>query len=362
MTTAAHAAEVARRPADERELLRAEIVARAVKLGDGIDHRGRSMPWILDMREVLLTHPGLELAAALLWSRLRIVRPDAVAGVGVSGAPLVAGLVLAAGRDGVRLDGLVVRDRPKGYGRARAVEGPPVRRGARAVVVDDVVNSGATVEAAVRALRAAGAAAIGVAAVVDLQSPRARDVLDRYGLTLRSLFTATNLGIGVRLPSHRRTAREARIGVAARPAESPSVHRVEARVCDDGSVSGVDRSSGETLWRLVAGRGPSAGTAFCGSMLVVATPHRFVLGVEPASGTLRWIANLGAVGPSAPCAVDERTVAAVVGGDVCLLDAADGELLWWRGGHGAGAVTSRCDGTFTVLDVAGPVEYVLADA
>jgi AMMECR1 domain-containing protein len=47
----------------------------------------------------------------------------------------------------------------------------------------------------------------------------------------------------------------------------------------------------------------------------------------------------------------------LAGGDVCLVDAGNGELLWWRGDAEVRAVASAGDGRFAVLDATGLTEY-----
>ena len=60
-----------------------------------------------------------------------------------------------------------VRKETKAYGLQRRVEGPPLERGERCLIVEDVVTSGGSAVQAIEAVRAGGQVVCGVVAVLD---------------------------------------------------------------------------------------------------------------------------------------------------------------------------------------------------
>jgi len=175
-----------------RDVVRAQLLDVAFKPGAGVDQRGRPLAWSLDCRELTLDATTLGSIAALLWSRVAPYQPDVIAGPTLSADPIVAALLLEASRHGVALSGGLVRHAPKGYGLRKLVEGPPVMRGARAVVVDDVLARGTSAERVVRALRDLGAVPVAVVTLVDLERD---DRLRLEGIEYQTEFTATELGL-----------------------------------------------------------------------------------------------------------------------------------------------------------------------
>jgi outer membrane protein assembly factor BamB/orotate phosphoribosyltransferase len=179
----------------DRAELRCALVNRGLKLGEGIDRRGRPGGWTLDCREVLLMSRPLMLAARLLWQQLRPYRPAMIGGMTVSADPLTVALLYEAMRDGHELSGFLVRKAPKGAGLRKQVEGPPIRPGVRVALVDDLINTGVTLNRTLGALEPYNPEVVAIAVVVDFEATGSRILREEDVVPFEHLFTLRELGI-----------------------------------------------------------------------------------------------------------------------------------------------------------------------
>ena len=80
------------------------------------------------------------------------------------GADPIACAALAGGAD---VKAFFVRKEAKAHGLQRRIEGPPLEEGDRCLIVEDVVTSGGSTDAAIEAVQEAGFEVCGVVAVLD---------------------------------------------------------------------------------------------------------------------------------------------------------------------------------------------------
>lgn len=179
-------------PSSSTDPIRARLLDWAFKPDAGVDQHGQPLAWSLDCRELTLHGPTLGMIAERMWPWVQSYAPTLVAGPSLSGDPIVAAILLYAQTRGMELSGALLRRQPKSYGLRKLLEGPPILSGTRAVVVDDIMNSGTSSNRVVQALRERGAHPVAVLTIVDLGRPRrhAADDIDH-----RSLFRAAELGL-----------------------------------------------------------------------------------------------------------------------------------------------------------------------
>ncbi len=167
------------------------ILERSFKLGEFTLSSGRKSDYYVDCRTTTLDPEGAVLVGELLFDLIRDMDADAAGGLTLGADPVTASVIAESFREGKPLMGFIVRKEKKEHGRGRRVEGR-LEAGHRAVILEDVITTGGSALQAAEAAREAGAAAVGVAALVDREEG-GREAIEKEGLEVRSLFTASEL-------------------------------------------------------------------------------------------------------------------------------------------------------------------------
>ncbi len=175
---------------DREELLRA-IKAKAVQHGDVVLSSGQRSSYYVDLRRVLLDGRAAPLAGRMMLERTADMGYEAVGGLTLGADPVAMAMMHASAARGAPVDAFVVRKAEKQHGLQRRIEGPDVR-GRPVLAVDDTSTTGASVLAAVDALREEGARVVGVAVLVERGARQA--VTDR-GLDYRAVYELSDLGL-----------------------------------------------------------------------------------------------------------------------------------------------------------------------
>ena len=173
----------------DRDRLLELIRTLAVVPGRVVLSSGAEADWYVDLRRVTLQHEAAPLIGRALRELTADWAYDAVGGLTLGADPVAAAVLHAPGPP---VDAFVVRKQGKAHGLQRRIEGPDVS-GRRVLAVEDTSTTGASVLAAVEALREAGATVVGVAVVVDRG---AGDAVRAAGLDYRAAYTLTDLGLG----------------------------------------------------------------------------------------------------------------------------------------------------------------------
>ena len=143
---------------------------------------GLRTPIYCDNR-VILSHP--ELRRFVVDGFVELSRQfgnfNVVAGVATAG--IAHGVLLA---DALNLPFVYVRAKAKEHGRRNMIEGQ-LPENARALVIEDLISTGGSCLSAVEALRDAGAAIVGVAAVFSYLLPAAEEAFTKANIPLATL-------------------------------------------------------------------------------------------------------------------------------------------------------------------------------
>jgi len=166
-----------------------ELVRPCVKHGRFVLSSGKTSDFYFDAKEVTLTPEGSYLTARLMLDDF--IGPDvtAVGGLTAGADPIVSAIGVVSHTQGRQppLKLFYVRKEPKKHGTAKYVEGPPLARDDRVVIVEDVVTTGKSAREAIERVRSeAGCEIVRVVALVDRLEGGARGLEPHE---LRSIFT-----------------------------------------------------------------------------------------------------------------------------------------------------------------------------
>ena len=163
----------------------------AVRFGKFILSSGKESDIYVDLRKVTLNPAGATIIGDLAYEIIKDRKVDAVGGMSVGADPIAVATSLAAYRDGREIMAFLVRKTQKAHGTQNVIEGP-VKEGLRALVVEDVITTGASTIAAIERIKEAGMAIDMVVAVFD-RCEGGREAIEALGYEVRSLLTRHDL-------------------------------------------------------------------------------------------------------------------------------------------------------------------------
>ncbi len=180
-------------PEGSRARLIALLKARSVLHGDFVLASGRRSPHYVDCRRTTMHADGLILIGELGLAAIRDAgwHADAVGGLTLGADPVAYAIARASAGSKRPIHAFTVRKAAKSHGVGRRIEGC-LEAGMAAVVVEDVVTTGASALDAAAAARAAGATVCGVLAVVD-RGEGGREAIEREGYAVRTLVAMHEL-------------------------------------------------------------------------------------------------------------------------------------------------------------------------
>jgi len=170
-----------------RSELHALLATRAFRFGDFVLTSGRRSTYYVDGKQVTLDGRGLYLVALLGLRHCREQRVDAVGGMTLGADPIAAAIASLSGTQEHPLSAFIVRKEAKAHGTATAIEGPALREGSRALLVDDTLTTGGSFLQARDQVVRTGALVVGALCVVDREEG-GREALEATGVPVHSLF------------------------------------------------------------------------------------------------------------------------------------------------------------------------------
>jgi len=182
--------------ADARARLLALLRTRSVFHGDFLLASGRRSPYYVDCRRTTMHAEGLALIGDLGLAAIRAAGwdPRVVGGLTLGADPVAYAIARATAADPVAIHAFTVRKAAKTHGARNRIEGC-FEPGATAVVVEDVVTTGASALEAAAVVREAGGAVCGVLAVVDREEG-GRAAIESAGFPVQSLCLLRDLLAG----------------------------------------------------------------------------------------------------------------------------------------------------------------------
>jgi len=176
---------------NSKEILKDEIINKAVVHGKVILSSGKEADYYVDLRRVTLDHVAAPLIGEVMLELTKDLNYDAVGGLTLGADPVATAMMHTAAKQGKKLDAFVVRKAEKAHGLQRRIEGPDVK-GKRVLAVEDTSTTGGSVLTAVEALNEAGAIVVGVAVIVERgAAPKIKEA----GLEYRAAYQLSDLGL-----------------------------------------------------------------------------------------------------------------------------------------------------------------------
>jgi orotate phosphoribosyltransferase len=167
------------------ELLRTRSFAeREVTLSSGLKSN-----FYIDCKQVSLHAEGATLIGELFHAAIAEIAPDAVAAGGLTlGAdPLATATSVVSFQAGTPRAAFLVRKEPKGHGTNQWIESAGLAAGAKVVILEDVVTTGASTIKAIERARQAGLEVVHALGLVD-RLEGGREAIEAHA-PLTTLFT-----------------------------------------------------------------------------------------------------------------------------------------------------------------------------
>jgi orotate phosphoribosyltransferase len=151
---------------------------------------GKTSDYYIDGRTTAVSSEGAYLIGQVIYEHTKDL---AIGGLAVGAVPLTTAAVIAYHTHGRVIEGFWVRDAAKDHGTKKLIEGN-LKKGARVVIVDDVITSGASAQKAAGEVRSFGCEIVLVLALVDrLQG--ATQCFQTEGIPYRPDFTIRDFGV-----------------------------------------------------------------------------------------------------------------------------------------------------------------------
>ena len=179
--------------------LRAFIEKFGVQHGkDMVSPTAQPFAWLIDMRRVFMRPEYLAEIVRQFWDKFAPDGPAQIGGMEVAGIPLLTAILQAGHEKGHELNGFMVRKERKTYGLQQLIEGELTGR--PIVLVDDMMNSGESLEKARVVLERAGKKISEIFVVVDFQSKKGMIWRKLHDIKINSLFTLEDFDLAVTPP------------------------------------------------------------------------------------------------------------------------------------------------------------------
>ena len=148
--------------------------------------KGKSQNWMIDLRPVLLDATSIEIICEKFWGKYESYLPFQIGGMAVAAVPLVTALLISANRRGLSTSGFIIRKTRKRTGLGNRIEGKITD--APIILVDDIFNSGSSMQKAYQAVQQEGLSVSAVFAIIDYESKTGKTWLRVNGTKIQSIF------------------------------------------------------------------------------------------------------------------------------------------------------------------------------
>lgn len=166
----------------------------ALKKGRFVLSSGKISNYYLDGRLITLSPRGAYLVASIILEMIKGKNIDAIGGPTLGADPIVGAIACLSYINKSPIKTFIVRKATKTHGMQRQIEGPPLKKRSRVVLVDDVATTGNSLLEVKRALDKIGACVDEVIVIVD-RCEGAKENLAKQDLSLESIFKIEEFGL-----------------------------------------------------------------------------------------------------------------------------------------------------------------------
>jgi outer membrane protein assembly factor BamB/orotate phosphoribosyltransferase len=195
------------RPSPPRDLIASAIRERAILRGENqrlISPNGNNNNWLIDLRRLFMDAKLLDAAAELFWQECAGLMPFQVGAMEAAAIPLLSAIILKSLSRGEPVNGFTIRKERKTYGAGNSIEGSLTE--APIVIVDDILNSGRSLEKTRVVLEQEHKTIASVFVLIDYDSPEGSLWRHRHGIPVHSLFRLGEFGLSIDKPAPRSKA------------------------------------------------------------------------------------------------------------------------------------------------------------
>ncbi len=152
---------------------------------------GTLSKYYVNCRLISLDPEGMHLIGNLIYDRIKDGGIKVIGGPALGAVPIVDAVSMTAYHKGNYIKPFYVRDQAKEHGIGKKIEGN-IKKGERAVVVDDVITTGASTIRAIESARSDGLLVVKVITLVDREEG-GREAIRRHVEDVESLVTMSAL-------------------------------------------------------------------------------------------------------------------------------------------------------------------------
>jgi outer membrane protein assembly factor BamB/orotate phosphoribosyltransferase len=181
-----------------RDLLSAAIRERAILRGETqrlISPNGTPNRWLIDLRPIFLDAKLLDAAAELFWQQCGHHLPFQVGGMESAAIPFLSAILMKSQARGTPVNGFIIRKERKTYGTGNSIEGVLTKD--PVLLLDDVLNSGRSLEKARVVLDQANRKISSAYVLVDYESAEGQEWGRKHGIPVFSPFRLVEFGLSL---------------------------------------------------------------------------------------------------------------------------------------------------------------------
>lgn len=174
-----------------KEKLKNILKQKSIIIGDITLSSGKKSSYYIDAKMTTLDRDGIVLCAKLFSNQLKDI--DCIGGPTLGADPFLGAILYECWRNKKSISGFIVRKQSKSHGTQKLIEGP-IRRDAKAAILEDVITTGGSVYQAIQTVEEYGAKVVKVLTLVDREEGGV-EFLKEKGYPVYPIFKKSDLGL-----------------------------------------------------------------------------------------------------------------------------------------------------------------------